>query len=81
MRIVSLVQITLAAGVVAATLLQFVGALYVREYAKALWMKELREEAKVVACEERRILSLCVERDGRMPVIFEEEEEIGEKFA
>lgn len=76
----SLAQITLAAGVVAATLLQFVGALYVRGYAKALWMKELREEARVVACEERRILSLCVERDGRMPIIFEEEE-IGEKCA
>jgi len=71
-----LAQVTLAVGVVAATLLQFVGALCVREYAKALWMKELREEARVVVCEERR--SLCVER--RLPVIFEEEE-IGEKVA
>jgi hypothetical protein len=66
--------------VVAATLLQFVGALYVREYAKALWMKELREEARVVTCEERRNLSFCVERGGRLPIIFEEEE-IGEKVA
>jgi hypothetical protein len=73
---VYLAQFALAAGVIAATLLQFVGALCVREYAKALWMKELREEARMVACEERR--SLCVER--RLPVIFEEDE-MGEKVA
>jgi hypothetical protein len=36
MRIVTLAQWTLAAGVVAGTLLQFVGALYVREYARGV---------------------------------------------
>jgi hypothetical protein len=43
-RIVTLAQFTLAAGCFAATLLQFVGALYVREYAKSIWIRELREE-------------------------------------
>ena len=36
-------QLTLAAGVLAATVLQFVGALCVREYARALWVRELLE--------------------------------------
>jgi len=35
--------LTLAAGVLAATVLQFVGALCVREYARALWGRELLE--------------------------------------
>jgi len=39
-RIVRLAQLTMAAGIVAATLLQFVGALCVREYAKSLWRRE-----------------------------------------
>jgi hypothetical protein len=43
-RIVTLAQFTLAAGCFAATLLQFVGALYVREYAKSIWIREMKEE-------------------------------------
>ncbi|KAG9237950.1 hypothetical protein BJ875DRAFT_109260 [Amylocarpus encephaloides] len=43
-RILRLAQLTLAAGCVAATLLQFVGALYVREYARSLWATEVMEE-------------------------------------
>jgi hypothetical protein len=70
-RIVSLAQLTIAAGVIAATLLQFVGALAVREYAKALWLKELREECRGVGAVER--VGLCEERG--LPIIFEEEGE------
>ncbi|RFU32385.1 hypothetical protein B7463_g3956, partial [Scytalidium lignicola] len=44
LKIVWLAQLTLAAAVVAATLLQFVGALYVREYAKTLWLREVSED-------------------------------------
>lgn len=40
LKIVWLAQLTFAAGLVAATILQFVGALCVREYAKLLWMKD-----------------------------------------
>jgi myo-inositol-hexaphosphate 3-phosphohydrolase len=43
-RIVTLAQFTLAAGCLAATLLQFVGALYVREYAKSIWIQETSED-------------------------------------
>lgn len=43
-HIVRLAQLALAAGVVAGAILQFVGALYVREYARELWMREIREE-------------------------------------
>jgi len=64
-RIVALAQLTMAAGVIAATLLQFVGALAVREYAKALWMREVREEASVALSEETGL-----------PVIFEDREEV-----
>jgi hypothetical protein len=41
-----LAELAMAAGVIAATLLQFVGALAVREYAKALWMREVRMEIR-----------------------------------
>jgi hypothetical protein len=44
-QIVRLTQLALAAGVVAGTALQFVGALYVRDYARELWIREMREEA------------------------------------
>jgi hypothetical protein len=54
MLIVTLAQWTLAAGVVACTLLQFVGALYVREYAKGLWVRERREEERFMRAVERR---------------------------
>jgi len=68
---VYLAQITLAASVVAATLLQFVGALCVREYAKSLWMREIRdEEARVLGSLERR--SLAEERAGMLSPIAEE---------
>jgi hypothetical protein len=63
----------MAAGVVAATLLQFVGALCVREYARGLFLKEMLAEGRVMMAEERR--SLCEERG--LPVIFEEGEEKG----
>ncbi|TAQ85969.1 hypothetical protein B7494_g5709 [Chlorociboria aeruginascens] len=67
MRIVYLAQLTLGAGVVAATLLQFVGALCVREYAKGLWVKEIQDEARVLAAIDRTFL-----RDDRgVPFIFE----------
>jgi len=67
-RIAWLAQLTLVAGVVAATLLQFVGALYVREYAKGLWMKELREEGRMIAVE------------NGMPMILEESDDAREIF-
>jgi len=44
LKIVWLAQLTFAAGVVAATLLQFVGALCVREYAKMLWLEDVDED-------------------------------------
>jgi hypothetical protein len=69
---VSLAELALAAGVIAATLLQFVGALAVREYAKALWLREVRLEMRVVGSVERA--SLCEKRG--LPVVYEEEEGI-----
>jgi hypothetical protein len=77
MRIVTLAQWTLAAGVVAGTLLQFVGALYVREYAKGLRLKEIREERLLGAAMagERWALSASAERGmGGLEVIDEEED-------
>lgn len=71
---VKLAELAMAAGVIAATLLQFVGALAVREYAKALWLREVRQEFRVVTGVERT--SLCEKRG--LPVVFEEEE-MGEK--
>ncbi|KUJ09280.1 uncharacterized protein LY89DRAFT_598036, partial [Mollisia scopiformis] len=86
-RVVELAQLTLAAGVIAATVLQFVGALCVREYARRLWVKEEEgvlvdiegdlergEEARLVVEEERRRM---VEEwgFGGLPVIREEREE------
>jgi hypothetical protein len=73
-KMVSLAELAMAAGVIAATLLQFVGALAVREYAKALWMREVRMEIRVMNSGER--VSLCEKRG--LPVVFEEEE-MGEK--
>jgi len=78
LRIVWLAQITLAAGVLAATLLQFVGALCVREYARSLWLREVREEeGRLLAFVERS----CTFPESRrfLPVIEEEREE-GEKL-
>jgi hypothetical protein len=72
-RMVGLVQLTMAAGVVAATLLQFVGALAVREYAKALWLREMREESRAITTIGR--ISVCDERG--LPVILEGEEIVG----
>jgi hypothetical protein len=43
-NIVQLAQLALAAGVIAGTVLQFVGALYVRDYARELWIREIRDE-------------------------------------
>lgn len=58
-RIVTLVQLTLAAGIFAATLLQFVGALYVRGYAQRLWVEEIvEEEGRVVLVEEGSLIDI-----------------------
>lgn len=46
-----LAQLALAAGVVAATLLQFVGALWVREYGRMLWEVEEEERGMLVVFE------------------------------
>lgn len=71
-------QLTLVAGVVAGTLLQFVGALQVREFARCLW----REEWKGVDAE--NVMGIVVLEDGMsfeaqpqrvLPVIYEDEEE------
>jgi hypothetical protein len=34
----------MAAGVIAGTVLQFVGALFVRDYGRELWIREIRKE-------------------------------------
>jgi len=71
-KIVYLAQITLAASVIAATLLQFVGALCVREFAKSLWMREIRlEESRLLGSVERR--SMAEDRAGMLSPIDEEE--------
>lgn len=62
-----LAQLTLIAGVLAATILQFAGALSVRAYARNLAMREIVEEERVWKSVERR--SLCEERG--LPVIEE----------
>ena len=51
MQVLWLAQLTLAAGMLAATLLQFVGALWVRDYARSLWVREWRDEESRVAME------------------------------
>jgi hypothetical protein len=50
-----------------------VGALYVRAYAKSLWMREVRQEVVLARSAERR--SLCDERGG-LSVIIECDEEL-----
>ena len=84
MRIVTLAQWTLAAGVVAGTLLQFVGALYVRGFAKALWVKECREEEmlwSLMAGERTGFVSGEDRSMGGLAVIDEEDEGFeGEKL-
>ena len=65
-RIVTLAQFTLAAGLFAATLLQFVGALYVREYARGIWIEEMREE-------EARSMELDPEITGTEAVLVDVE--------
>jgi hypothetical protein len=47
---VRLAQLALAAGVVASAILQFVGALYVRDYARELWIREIRAETAAGRC-------------------------------
>ncbi|KAG4429121.1 hypothetical protein IFR05_015398, partial [Cadophora sp. M221] len=49
MRTVYLGQLMLGAGVVVATVLQLVGALCVRGYARVLWVREMREEEMAMA--------------------------------
>lgn len=51
-RVVGLAQLALAAGVVAATLLQFVGALWVRDYARMLWEEEEKAVVSLIVFEE-----------------------------
>jgi len=76
-RIVTLAQLTCVASVVAATLLQFVGALQVREYARQLWLREMMEEEErgiVVVGEGRPRMSFAEE--AGLPVIFEDDEKV-----
>lgn len=54
---------------VAGTLLQFVGALYVRKYAKGLWVREVFEEESFARSVERRLI---LEERG-LPGIDEDE--------
>lgn len=61
-----LLQVTMIAGALVATVLQFVGALCVRRYAKVLWLRELMEEELYLNTE------LMVESPGRLDVIPEE---------
>lgn len=70
----------------AATLLQFVGALCVRAYARGLWVREMREEEWARAVSEGRVsVSECrLSGDGRRLSSIEEfadleREEEGEK--
>lgn len=72
----TLAQWTLAAGVVAGTLLQFVGALYVRQFAKGLWVREMREEERLIRAAERRTLGEELSIGG-LEVIDEEDEFFG----
>ena len=66
------------AGVVAGALSQFVGALYVREFARGLWGSEMREERFRRATESG---GLGEERGfGGLPVIDEELEWEAEKL-
>jgi hypothetical protein len=81
-RIVYLAQITLGASVIAATVLQFVGALNVREYAKALWMREITEEEQIVAFLERGEMARMEDEwgfGGLSPIREEEEFDVGMK--
>ncbi|KAL2062291.1 hypothetical protein VTL71DRAFT_6557 [Oculimacula yallundae] len=54
MQTVYLGQLMLAAGVVVATVLQLVGALCVRGYARVLWVKEVRDEECALEAERER---------------------------
>lgn len=49
LRTLHLGQIMLGAGALVTTLLQLVGALSVRLYARALWLREMREEEAALA--------------------------------
>jgi hypothetical protein len=69
--------------VIAGTLLQFVGALYVRAYARACWVREMREEEVFLrGCIEERTRFEDEEGRGerRLSVIREEEDFGGEKM-
>jgi hypothetical protein len=54
-----------------------VGALYVRAYAKSLWMREVRQEVVLARSAERR--SLCEERGLSVIVECDEELDLAEK--
>jgi hypothetical protein len=70
----------MAAGLVAGTLLQLVGALYVREFAKGLWFREMREEERIRRAVERSLASGEERGIGGLEVIDEEDELVGEKL-
>lgn len=74
-KIVWLAQVTLGASVVAATVLQFVGALNVREYARRLWVREIREEEQMVEALERE----RTEGEWGFEALETIREEVGEK--
>jgi len=83
-NVIWLLQLTLIAGVIAATLLQFVGALWVRDYARGLWVREWRdEESRMFFEEEEREEERSADVDesvvGELRVAGEGWRPVGEK--
>lgn len=69
-----LVQLTLAAGALAATALQFAGALCVREYARGLWLRDLKSEGCGVEAGFVRAAGPLAIEQRRLSIILEEDE-------
>ncbi|KAH7390143.1 hypothetical protein BKA64DRAFT_710701 [Cadophora sp. MPI-SDFR-AT-0126] len=63
LRTVYLGQLMLGAGVVVATVLQLVGAMCVRGYARVLWVREMREE-EMAAAQMAELVMAEEEREG-----------------
>jgi len=73
MDLLNLAQLTLLAGLIAATVLQFVGALCVREYAKALWVREwARDDVEVVEVDVQEVMQRGLRNEERMQLLSEE---------
>jgi len=64
----------LGAGVVVATVLQLVGAMCVRGYARVLWVREMREE-EMMEAQMARLVGM--EREGYRDVDVDVDEERG----